>query len=458
MKQYCKRVNIRSVHFIKRCIYACLDGKWSRPDVHELLSEFCDWDMEEIAKCAKDIGERKKLEPVIEALALHLSECIKKRDLSEIPRLRNRLIQDGITKKVRPIAIAAMIQQICDYIAKLGLQELFDAKFAPHQRATIPGRGQIFGKKQNEKWMHEMKHIRKGGKVVASKPASTYCIEADVRKCYPSMSIGKLKKFLKRDVRNPDLLWLTFFLIDKMTREKYNLRGHERLDGKRLSFVSSKGMRGCRVKKGISIGSYLSCNLCNYLISYAWRFLMQDCYRWETRKGKRTRVRLVNHCGIYMDNFEMLGSNKRDLMKAIHLLEEYMRKELGMRIKKDWRLFRLDYVDRKGKRHGSPVDGMGFVAFRDHTRMRGKIFLRARRKFLLIKKKRLKRQQPSKKLCGSVVAYNGWFENTNSRQWRRRNDYKYRAFYVARKKMGQYMREEAQRARQSEIERAAAAG
>lgn len=185
---------------------------------------------------------------------------------------------------------------------------------------------------------------------------------------------------------------------------------------------------------------------------------MQNCFRWETRRGQRKRIRLITHCGIYMDNFQIYGSNKRDLMRAQHMLEAYMRKTLGMHIKSSWRMFRLDYIDQHGKRRGSPVDGMGYVVYRDHTKMRGKIFLRARRKFLKLRKKRLKRKQPSKKLCGSVVAYNGWFENIDSRQWRRRNDYKYRAFYVARKMMGQYMRQEVLYDRQCEIQRAAAAG
>ena len=58
----------------------------------------------------------------------------------------------------------------------------------------------------------------RGGKAVGKSPVSRYAIEADVRKCYPSMSIGQLKKHLRRDVRNPELLWLTECLIDKMTR------------------------------------------------------------------------------------------------------------------------------------------------------------------------------------------------------------------------------------------------
>lgn len=160
----------------------------------------------------------------------------------------------------------------------------------------------------------------RGGKSISCKPASTCAIDADARKCYPTMSIGKLKAHLKRDVRNPELLWLTNTLIDKMTREKYNLRS-DRLRNPRARFVSGKGLRGARVKRGISIGSYLSCNLCNYMMSYAWHYMQEQACRWEMRKGKdgayrRTRVRLITHCDIYMDNFTIYGKNKRDLMRA----------------------------------------------------------------------------------------------------------------------------------------------
>lgn len=422
-----------------------------------MLSRFCDWDVEDIASCAKAPAERHKLEPVIDALACYIQKSIKARKI-RLPRARIRVIQDGISKKIRPIAIASIMQQIYDYIAKEGLQELFNAKFAPHQCATIRGRGQNYGKKIIEKWMHEKQQVRRDGKQISGKPVSTCAFEADVRKCYPSMSIGRLKAYLHRDVRNPELLWLVDYLIDKMTREKYNLR-KERLRGKNLVFASRQGLRAQRVKRGLSIGSVLSCNLCNYMMSYAWRYLQNAC-RWEMRRGKdgkpqHVRVRLITHCLIYMDNLTVLGKNKRDLMRAEAMLERYMRGELGMQIKRDWRLYRLDYAGKDSKRHGSPVDSMGFVVYRDRVFMRGKIFLRARRKFTRLRKKRAHKQQPSKRLCGSIIAYNGWFSNINARRWQQRNDFKYHIVMTARKKMGQYMREENMRVRQSTIQRAA---
>lgn len=449
MRRFCKHVNITSVYFIRRAIYMCLDGKWSRSDVHGLLAEFSpDLSRSEIERYAPKIQFRGRLKPTIDALALYLQSCIKKHELHLRP-IHIRVMQDGIKQKRRKIAIASMLQQIYDYIAKLGLQELFDARFAPHQYATIPGRGQVYGKKRHERWMHEQKGKRVDGKIISGRPASLYAIDADARKCYPSMSVGKLKAHLRRDVKNEDLLWLTFALIDKMTREQYNhVKSPLRADTR---FLNGSGLHACRVRRGISIGSYLSCNLCNYMMSFAWRQLMEHAYRWETRKGKKVRVRLVTHCGIYMDNVTIYGANKRDLMRAQHMLEAYMRKQLGMHIKSDWRLYRLDYIGRDGTRRGSPVDSMGYVCYRDHTRMRGAVFLRARRKYLLMKKRRLKRKRPSKHLCGSTVSYNGWFKHIDGRAWRRRNDYKYHITATACRQVARYMREEAVNAKHSAI-------
>ena len=455
MKQYCKRVNIRSIYFIKHCIYACLDGKWTRRDVHELLAEFSDMDADEVGRYARDLSERSRLFPVVDTLAAYIQKCLKNHDI-HLRRARIRKIQDGIAQKQRNICIASMLQQIYDYIAKLGLQELFDAKFAPHQCATIPGRGQIYGKKFNERWLREQRVTVRGGKAVGKSPVSRYAIEADVRKCYPSMSIGQLKKHLRRDVRNPELLWLTECLIDKMTREQHNLRRRKLTAETRFS--DGRGLQGRRVRRGISIGSYLSCNLCNYIISYAWHYLMQQAVRWEMRRGKRTRVRMVTHCDIYMDNFQIFGSNKRDLMRVEHMLEKYMRKELGMRIKGCWRLYRLDYLDKQGKHHGSPADGMGYVVYRDKTRMRGRIFLRARRKYARMEKLKRQKKRPSKRLCGGVISYHGWFDHIEARGWQRKNDFKYSIFRTARREMGRYAREEVQHDRLCAIQRAALAG
>lgn len=109
MKQYCKRVNIRSIYFIKHCIYACLDGKWTRRDVHELLAEFSEMDGDEVGRYARDLSERSRLFPVIDTLAAYIQKCLKNHDI-HLRRARIRRIQDGIAQKQRNICIASMLQ------------------------------------------------------------------------------------------------------------------------------------------------------------------------------------------------------------------------------------------------------------------------------------------------------------------------------------------------------------
>lgn len=432
--------------------------------MHALLAHYCDLPKAKIRQYATSIKERHLLSPAVDSLAAYIQRSIQNRDI-DLPHSKNRVIHDGISQKVRTINIACILQQIYDYIAKIGLQELFDAKFAPHQYATIKGRGQTYGLVFWQRWMNERKQTFRFGKIQRGKPVSTYGLDVDVRQCYPSISIGKLKKLLRRDVRNDTLLWLTFFLIDKMCHEKKNIRGIT-ADKNTIQFASydqMKGLRAVRIKRGISIGSYLSCNLCNYMISYAWHFVQEQVSKFEMKKGKdgvfrRIRSRLITHCGIYMDNITILGANKRDLMRAREMLEAFMRKTLGMRLKRSWRLYRLAYQDGRGKEHGSPVDTMGYVVYRDRTLMRGKVFLRARRKYRRLMKTVWKKARPSRKLCSGVVSYNGWFQHTDSREWQRKNNFKFHVFRNARRLVSVYAKEENHHARQCESKRCAVAG
>lgn len=56
------------------------------------------------------------------------------------------------------------------------------------QVASIPGRGQAYGKKYIERWM-------------SRDPEGTkYCVQSDIKKCYPSMSHDKILEFLRRDL------------------------------------------------------------------------------------------------------------------------------------------------------------------------------------------------------------------------------------------------------------------
>lgn len=284
----------------------------TRRDVHELLAEFSDMDADEVGRYARDLSERSRLFPVVDTLAAYIQKCLKNHDI-HLRRARIRKIQDGIAKKQRNICIASMLQQIYDYIAKIGLQELFDAKFAPHQCATIPGRGQIYGKKFNERWLREPARDHAWRESRGEKPCIALCHRGGRAQVLP-VHVHRAAQEAPPARRAKPGAFVADGVPDRQDDAGTAQPAPAQADGGNAVF-GRRGLAGTARSTRHIYRSYLSCNLCNYIISYAWHYLMQQAVRWEMRRGKRTRVRMVTHCDIYMDNFQIFGSNKRDLMQ-----------------------------------------------------------------------------------------------------------------------------------------------
>lgn len=217
--------------------------------------------------------------------AAGMEEEIKLRKVSFDP-IKTSARLDGNSGKVRDIGVECIKQQIYDYVATNGLRELFERKIGTYQCASIPGRGQVYGKTAIENW------IRKN-------PGKTrIAAKGDVRKCYPSINRRKLKRMLEKQVRNEDLLYLTFVLIDSFNQ-------------------------------GLSIGSYLSQWLCNYYLSAAYHYAAEKLFkRKKHRDGTIEEIRLINHVLFYMDDFLLIGSRKADVRKAMKLLVKYMNENI----------------------------------------------------------------------------------------------------------------------------------
>ncbi len=307
--------------------------------------------------------------------AAGLEEEIKLRKVSFDP-IETSARLDGNSGKVRDIGVECIKQQIYDYVVTNGLKELIVRKVGTYQCASIPGRGQIYGKEAIENWIRK----NPGKTRVAAK--------GDVRKCYPSINRRKLKRMLEKQVKNEDLLYLTFILIDSFDQ-------------------------------GLSIGSYLSQWLCNYYLSAAYHYAAEKLFKrkkhWD---GTIEEIRLINHVLFYMDDFLLIGSRKADVRKAMKLLIRYMNEYLDLTVKSDWKLFQIDWIDKEGKHHGEPIDMMGFKIYRDHTEVRRSIFLRGRRTFVKAGKYAEKGKAIPLDLAYRCIAYYGWFKHSDSEYFR----------------------------------------
>ena len=375
MKRYCKNIKL-DAEWIKASMRECLSDKWSRLDVADFLTEFYPEDvtarqMEHMLQQNVSLADS-----LMDKAAKRIEWEIKNRKVT-FPEIRYSVRYDGNSGKLREIGVESIKQQIYDYVAVNALMELFERKIGKYQCASVPGRGQVYGKKAIEKWIRKYPDKTRVG------------AKADVRHCYPSINTKKLMKLLRKQVKNEDLLYLVETLIGSY-------------------------------KQGLSIGSYLSQWLCNYYLSFAYQYAQQKLFKVQKRRGQEKRTRLFYKIIFYMDDILILGPRKADVKKAMLMMIQFFREELDLEIKPNWKLFQVDYIGKDGKHHGDCIDMMGYKIYRDRAEVRRSIFLRARRAYLRLRKQLQRRMEIALDLAYRCISYFGWFKHSDSTNFKKK--------------------------------------
>lgn len=373
MKRYCKNIKFDK-NRIMAAMLECLSDKWKRYDVARFLATYQDMPARTAYRAIRE--NREEVKTLLDKATEGLAQEIKERDV-HFPEIRYSVRYDGNSGKLREIGVESIKQQIYNYVAVNALKELFERKIGKYQCASVPGRGQVYGKNAIERW------IRKN-------PAKTRAAaKADVRQCYPSINTRNLMRLLRKQVKNDDLLYLVETLI-------------------------------ASYKQGLSIGSYLSQWLCNYYLSFAYHYAQQKLFKVQKRRGREKRTRLFYKIVFYMDDILILGSRKADVKKAMIMLIRFFKDELGLEIKPNWKLFQVDYIGKDGKHHGDCIDMMGYKIYRDHTEVRRSIFLRARRAYLRLWKRVRRRKEIPLNLAYRCISHFGWFKNSDSDRFKKK--------------------------------------
>ena len=365
IKRYCKNVDITDRELISIATYKCLKGKYYRNDTLQLLSTVSGLTTNQLYYIMKKFSIKtvfRFVELIIDQIRIEIFD----QDLKFVPIWYKEKI-DTSNGKLRRIGIQNVKQQIYDYIAVEGLQDMFK-RIGEHQYASIKGRGQLAGARRLKRWMRNKK-LRCIGK-------------ADVKKCFPSIDHGMLMYFLYKYIKNDDLLWLIQTLVDSF-------------------------------EQGLSIGSYLSQYLCNLYMSQLYHEISERMYRIrKKRDGTKQRVNLTTHVLIYMDDIFISGTNTKDLHKAMKLIIKFAKERMGLTIKKSWIIATCKFRD---KMHDNDfVDMMGFRVYRWHMTIRKYVFKRIRRCCLRI----LRRWKTHKIIpiayARKALSYYGILKHTNS--------------------------------------------
>lgn len=374
MKTYCKNIDITDRNLISKATYDCLGKKYKRKDTLTLLKQHSNSDLDcyDIYKMIKENG-KTAVSPFVENIIDTLrSELIARKLILKPIVYKEKL--DGSCLKVRRVGIQNVKQQIYDYIAIEGLKPML-RRIGEHQYASIKGRGQIKGVRKISRWLRN-KDIRYAGK-------------ADVKKCYENIKHEKMMDFLRKYVKNDLLLWL----IEKLL----------------ITF-----------EHGLSIGSYLSQFLCNLYMSQLYHEISENMFRIRKHKnGTSERINLVDHVVFFMDDILILGTNSKDLHKAMKLIIKFAKDKLGLDIKPDWIVFKTKLQDKKND-PGQFIDMMGFRIYRWHITIRKRVFKRIRRAYRKALKAIKVHKPISSKLAKKCVSYYGHIKYSNSFKFKKR--------------------------------------
>lgn len=311
--------------------------------------------------------------PIVETVIDGLREEIINEKLVIKPITYRRKI-DPSSKKERDVGIQDVKQQILDYIAVEGLRPLF-CRIGEFQCASIKNRGQIKGVTKIKKWMRNTR-IRYAGKL-------------DIRKCYESINRRRLMRFLEKHVKNNKLLWLIGELINTF-------------------------------KQGLSIGSYLSQFLCNLYMSQLYHQISECMYRVRKHKdGTVERINLVNHVLFFMDDILILGTNSKDIHKAIKLIISFAKDEMGLTIKESWIAFKTKLTDKKND-GGQFIDIMGYRVYRWHVTIRRRVFKRIRRVYIRVYRWIKTHKYIPISQARRCISYNGEIKNSDSYKFKKK--------------------------------------
>lgn len=256
-----KRYKKLSRQLCEQAVAECFKGKWRRNDVLTFIEKYAGIPRDDI-KIDDLSGSWKYKNEAVEAIGLVMLGIVEdlvdhgiEPDDMEPVTIRQR--PDGMTGKIRDIALLCIMHQLIGHITKLMIEPLIQARLLPTQHASIPGHGQTMLKDQMLRYF------------LKESLGIEYVRKTDVVHAYAS---------LQYDV-----------CIDLVMMEIPKARYAIGL----LKYLKSVAPGGHLI-----IGGYLDAWLFNFAMSYAIRYLYT---LGSTRRGKK--IPYVIRCGTFMDDF-----------------------------------------------------------------------------------------------------------------------------------------------------------
>lgn len=209
------------------------------------------------------------------------------------------------------------------------------------------------GSVKNRGILYGVKYLKKI--LVRDRKNTKYCLKLDIKKFYPSINQSILKRKFRKIIKDRDTLDLIDLIVDS-------------------------------AEQGVPIGNYTSQWFANFYLQNL------DHYIKEQLK--------VPYYIRYMDDMVLFYRNKKELHKIKNKIEEFLKQE-DLKLKENWQLFKMD---------SRPLDFLGYRFYRGYTTLRKSNFLRIKRRYKKIYKKR----KLTYKDASASLSYYGWLKHCNS--------------------------------------------
>lgn len=314
-------------------------------------------DTENIRKAIHQSSKRKKKRKEVQQVLNNENYYIKViqdiliNDRFIIRKHIPKIIDDGFQHKQRKIIQPDYkYEQIMQHALMQILIPIFKKGMYAYSCGSIPKRGNSYGKKYIEKILKKDKINTK------------YILKIDIKKFFDNVNHDILKYKLKRIIHDKKVLNLLYKIIDSYD-------------------------------KGLPLGYFTSQWFANFYLQDLDYFIKQ-------KLGIKYYIR-------YMDDMVLFASNKDELHYARKAIENYINKNLSLKLKHNYQIFRL----AKNKSDNARcLNFMGYKFYLEKTILRKNIMLKTTRKInKIIKKKKYTWYDATQ-----LMSYYGWIKHTNS--------------------------------------------
>lgn len=366
----------------EKAVIDCFERKWKRNDTLTFIEKYAGIRRQEFWKMELENPEDISLKiEAIDSIAPMLYETIE--DIThgiypeDMEPVKVRKRPDGMTGKIRDIAMLCILHQLLGHAAKLMLEPLLRARIEPTQHASIPHRGQTALKRQTNKLLRKHPEVKWGEKT-------------DIKSAYKSLKYAKVIRIIRKEIPSAHTVIALLEYLAQLAPG-----GH------------------------LIIGGYLDAWLFNFTMSYAIREMKKIGNK---RRGKF--IPALKKCITYMDDFGIYASSIKAIKMLLKTLSKYVSTALGVTLKVTTGLIHILSIDEERRRRTEKkpsarncpcIDMAGYKICRSHITIRRRVFRKTRRQFIRSwKEYRITGTLPIWR-AQKIISYNSYITQTDNR-------------------------------------------